>query len=563
MKKLSSGFPLILGYLGLFLVFEGIVILCPLITLAFYPGEWQGFLNFLLPSIVAIVLGLTLYFIFGYKKEKGRFKKNEDALLLVLIWVFAILLGALPFYLTNFSFFNFNNENLNLGMTFSESVFESVSGYATVGLTVLPSKAYLSVDEVNKVMLDECLTYGAAHLFLFHRAWLQFIGGIGLILIVTSVISNKNYFRLYFAEGHNDKVVPNLAKSAKIIFLIYTGWVIFGSFALWLSGMTPFDAICHAMCALATGGFGTRALGIYTYSLYSTFNGLYSVSNPIAIETVLIILMLAGATNFLLHTFLLRGKLKEYLKDMEVHMMFLSFIIFSFVASFSITFLYDGGLDGVSEGLDYATSLRYSFFLCATSLSTTGFNNFPEVRSLGEVGVFIGWLLMTVGGNAGSTAGGIKEYRVGLLFKEFGWSIKYRNQSKKTLSPRVIYHLGEEKEVDPNAVNEARNYTVLNLSLFVIGALAMMFFPGVSFEDAFNEFMTGFTGTGLGYMNLYAYRISHPLASYHGILWILSIGMFLGRLEILPAFYAFCRVFVDPIENIIEKKKRAKINREV
>lgn len=560
--KKSSGFPLILGYLGLFLVFEGIVILAPLAILAFYPNEWQGVLDFVLPGGIAIVLGLFLYFLFGFGKEKARFKKNDDALLLILIWVFAVLLGALPFYLTKFSAINFGNTDMNLTMSFSESIFESISGYATVGLTTFPSKAFLVAD-TSGVAGDFCPTYPAAHLFLFHRAWLQFIGGIGLILIVTSVISSKNNFRLYFAEGHSDKVVPNLAKSAKIIFMVYTGWVVLGAFSLWLCGMSPFDSLCHAISALAAGGFSTRQTNVYFYSTNAIFNGVYAVSSPIPMEAILCVLMLAGSTNFLLHTFLLRGKIKDFCKDIEIKFAFVFFVIAVLVASSSITFLYRSDPYSVSsEGTDIWTAFRYGFFLSVTSISTTGFNNFPDVRCLGEVGVFVGWLLMTVGGGAGSTAGGIKQYRVAILCKEFYWSLKYKNSSKRTINPHVIYRLGEEKEISEGTVSEARNYALLNLSFFAVGALALMFFPNLNFNDAFNEFMMGFSGTGLSFMDLNAYKLANPRGAYNGVLWILGIGMFLGRLEILPIYFAFSRVVIDPIERLIDKKKHAKINSE-
>lgn len=555
-SKKESNFGLILGYLGLFLVFEGLVVAIPLLTLVFYPSEWKGILDFAIPSGSAIVLGLILYFVFGFQKPKGRLKKNEDALLLFLIWLFAVLLGALPFFLTQFSSLNFNDSSMSLDMSFTESCFESISGYATIGLTVFPSKAFLIAE--GGVASDFCPTFGAAHLFLFHRAWLQFVGGIGLILIVTSVISSKNNFRLYFAEGHSDKIVPNLAKSAKIIFLVYTGWVAVGSLALWLSGMSPFDSLCHAMGALATGGFSTRAASVNFYSNYGIWNGVYSVSSPIAMEAVLCVLMLAGSTNFLLHTFLLRGKLKAFFKDIEVKFAFVLFIFATLVASFSIAYLYREDPYAVSgDGLDLATSFRYGVFLSCTSLSTTGYNNFADVRCLGEVGVFVSWILMTVGGGMGSTGGGIKQYRAALLFKEFYWSIKYKNSNKKTLNPHVVTHLGEEKEADPFVTAEARNYALLYLSVFVLGSMGLMFFPNIGFDTAFNEFMSAFSSEGLAFIDFASYKASNPIGCYHGILVILSIGMFLGRLEILPVYFAFHRVFVDPIENVLEKRKRS------
>lgn len=556
MRRRVSGFPLLLAYLGLFLVFEGVLMLVPLSVLIFYPAEWQGFLDFLIPGGSAIVLGLILYFIFGFKRERARFGKNDDSLLLVLIWLFAILFGAFPFYLSQFEVLNFNNPEMSLGMNFSESAFESISGLATVGLTVFPEKAFLTLDPTTGLAADSCSTYPAAHLFLFHRAWLQFIGGIGLVLLVTSLISSKNNFRLYFAEGHNDKIVPNLAKSAKILFLIYAGIVSFGAFALWLAGLSPFDAICHSAAAVATGGFGTRYESLYFYDHHPAFNGLYSPASPLAIEGIACVLMLMGATNFLLHTFLIRGKFKEFFKDIEVRLALFLLVFFTLVVSLSIVYSYDAALDGMQEGTDFGTSFRYGFFMVVTSLTTTGFSNFPSAKSLGEVAIYCSFLLQLIGGGVGSTGGGIKQYRIAVMAKEFYWSLRYKNDSRNTVRPHPIYRLGDEKEANPVVTAEANHFAFLFLLVFFLGSLALAAFPGVGFLDSLYEFMTSFTGTGLSCLDLFGYRASYGMAYYNGVLWIISIGMFIGRLEILPMYYAFRRIVLDPIERAYEARKK-------
>ena len=128
MKKApAKGFRLIFGYLGLFLAFEGIVILFPLLMLIFYPGEWKVFLDFLVPAAFDIGLGILLYKLLVAGREKMRFRPKEDAVLLVIIWIAAILSGAFPFFLTKFSWLNFGDANASLGMSFSESFFEATS----------------------------------------------------------------------------------------------------------------------------------------------------------------------------------------------------------------------------------------------------------------------------------------------------------------------------------------------------------------------------------------------------------------------------------------------------
>ena len=564
MKKApAKGFRLIFGYLGLFLAFEGVVILFPLLTLIFYPGEWKVLLDFIIPAVFDIGIGILLYKLLVSGREKMRFKPKEDAVLLVLIWVGAILSGALPFFLSQFSWLNFGDAEASLGMSFSESFFEATSGFTTTGLTLFPQKAYLDGMISSPLGVDSCSGYGYAHVFLFHRAFMQFIGGVGLVLLVTSIIASRQNFKLYFAEGHNDQIVPNLAKSAKIIFFVYTGWVVAGSLGLWLAGMPPFEAVCTSMGCLATGGFSTRAESIYFFSKMmpqgEISNLSYTVNSGIGIEAISCVLMLAGATSLVLHTFALRGKFKEFFGDIETVFALSLFVIGVAVCTLSITYLYEDG-----TGLDFLSSLRYGTYFTISSMTTSGFANFPSIFKLGPVCFFMGWILMTIGGGMGSTSGGLKQYRVGILGKEFYWFLRYHDTSDRTISPRVVRRLGVVKEVDESAVKEARNYTLLVLVVFAVGSLSLMFLPklpdlsqGEWFQRCFYELMNGFTSNGVSMMDYVGYKAAQPLA-YRGFIWILTSAMFFGRLEILPIIFALWRIFIDPIREMRLNAKKAR-----
>ena len=566
MKKPATGFRLIFGYLGLFLSFESALALFPLIMLAFYPQEWQCLFDFIIPALAGVLIGVGLYHSLLLKREKGRLGQREDALLLVFLWVSAIILGALPFFLSQFPILNFGNENVSLGMSFSESIFEATSGYTTTGLTLFPSWAYLDGSLSAAGGMDSCSTYAFSHVFLFHRAFMQFIGGIGLVLLVTSIVSTKNNFKLYFAEGHNDQIVPNLAKSAKLIFAVYLGWVLFGFLALWLMGMPPFEAICHSMCCLATGGFSTRSESIYWFSksmpLGEVSNLAYSLNNAIGIEIVSCILMIAGATNFLLHTFFIRGRWKDFFGDIEIKTLGFFLLFGIALSTVSCAFLYNDGMG--NTGLDFLTSLRYGTYFSVTTLTTSGFANFPSVLYMGPVCIFVGWIFMTIGGSVGSTAGGLKLYRTAILGREFSWSLKYKDRSSRTINPHTIKRFGEIKEVDQQTVDESRNYLVLILLFFATGAICLMFvptLPGLTqiewFQRAFWEFMNAFSSEGLSHMNYVAYKAANPEA-YVFMIWVLTLGMFFGRLEILPIIYAWKRLFTDPLVNWRKNAKKAK-----
>lgn len=538
MKKEVSGYRLVFGYLGIFIMFEGLVTLLPLFF-CFFPGEAMCWLDFFIPGMAALFIGFALWISLIAGHEKAHFGKNDDSLLLVLLWLCAFFIGAFPFFLANVP--ALNGGSGYLGMSFMESLFEAISGYTATGLTVFTS------------FLDSGAQY-CPHVFLFYRALMEFVGGIGLVLIVAGAISDRYNLKLYFAEGHNDKLIPNLGRSAKLLFGIYFGYVLLGTFALWFAGMDFFDAACHSMAALATGGFSTRNTSLLYYQAFNgtVING-FSPVNSLALEIIMMVLMLLGATNFVLHTFLLRGKWKAFFKDLEVRLALLTIVSFTLITAASSLYLYH--YESVTS-LDFATSLRYSVFNIVSSITTTGFSNAPSVVALGEVALFSGILMMTVGGGLGSTAGGIKQYRVGLLLKDFFYSIRYRFSSSRALNPHPVYRLGELKEEDSATSGEAHSYALLYVIVFLLGSLLVAFLPSIDLTGSLYEFVSALSGTGLDAVNLIGYKTLEA-SSYPWLLLILDAGMFLGRLEILPIHFALKRVTVDTIENVRNGRKKA------
>jgi trk system potassium uptake protein len=534
MKKEVKGFRLIFGYLGIFLMFEGLVTVLPLAVLPFYPSEWVCFLDFLLPGLVGLVLGAVLFFAFVAGRPRGHFGRNDDALLLVLLWICGIILGSMPFFLTRFSFLSMDGVDLNLNMSYSECFFESMSGYSATGLTVLPNRVFLDAADLGLT------PYPASHVFLLHRALMQFVGGVGLVLIVAGALSDRYNLKLYFAEGHNDKLMPNLGRSAKMIFGIYAGYILIGTLALWLSGMPVFDAFVHATAALATGGFSTRSNSLYYFAQHEgrMLGGTVLPVNSLAIEIIAIVLMLLGATNFVLHTFLLRGKWKMFFKDIEIRFAIIVILVFTLGTTLSSLYLYQN-TQGL--GLDFGTSLRYNVFNVVSSLTTTGFSNSPSLVALGEVAIFSGILLMVIGGGVGSTSGAIKQYRIAILLKDFQYSIRYHFASDRQVNPNPVYRLGQLKEEDSSTSDEAHNYALLYLLFFILGSVILMFMPGIGVVEAMYDYVSALSGTGLDIINYFTYKTNYPDA-YPYLLWLLSLAMFLGRLEILPLYYALRRL---------------------
>ncbi|MEG0274104.1 MAG: potassium transporter TrkG, partial [Longicatena sp.] len=194
-KEEVVGYRLIVGYIGVLMMLIGGIVLLPLFTLFFYPQDIKEIQFFLAPGIGAILLGYLLFFNIKGKK-KGKLQRNQDAIIVVLCWMLAIFITALPFYLSG---------SYNL----TQAIFETTSGWSTTGLSVV------DVDHTS-------------HLFLMHRSLILFFGGVGLVLVMLSVLSDSYGMRLYSAEGHSDRLLPNLVKSARIILTIYFSYTVGG-----------------------------------------------------------------------------------------------------------------------------------------------------------------------------------------------------------------------------------------------------------------------------------------------------------------------------------------------
>jgi trk system potassium uptake protein TrkH len=532
--RTAGGYKLIFGYLGIFIALIGVITLIPLLMIAFYWDEWRCWADFAIPGLASIVLGLGLFFGFLYKAEKQQLAKHQDSVLLVLIWLFAVAMGAFPFFLMG------KVDGAAHTYSYSEAFFESTSGYATTGFTV-----FLDV-------LDAKAAYGidafCPHVFLFYRSFTQFIGGVGLVLIVASVISDRYGMKLYYAEGHNDKLLPNLAKSAKFILSIYTAYIVLGTLALWLFGMDWFEALNHSIAALATGGFSTRSTSI-TYFIDSAYtgNGLLPY-NQVGMEITMCVLMLLGATSFVLHLSIITFKWKKFFKDCEVRFIAVFLIVVILLMSLGISIQYEN-MNSAGEIGSYGTSfwnaLHYATFQAISCLTTTGFSNVAAIVHLGSGALFLSVICMIIGGGMGSTAGAIKQYRVIVIAKEIYWDFKYRLTPSRMMYPHLITRAGETKEVDVSEYRDCSLYALFYLSVLAVGSLALSYLPGYNFQEGIYEFASGLSGTGNTIIDFIAYKASYALYQYDISLWILSFAMFIGRLEIVPVYFAIYRATRD------------------
>lgn len=469
MKRIFSHASII----GKLMILIGIFVIAPILVLPWYLQELSHLSCFLIPGGGSVLLGFAIILLRKKHPDTRQNWKTSigcSSLTVLFAWSWGVLIGALPFYLSG-------------QLTFVQSLFEAVSGWTTTGLSVV---------DVTKTPF----------IYLFHRSFMQYCGGLGFIMVMILFISSKESMNLYSAEGHPDKIMPNIKKTAQAIFMIYHLCLVLGTVAYRMAGMSWFDGICHAMCSLSTGGFSTKLNSIGEY-------------NSLSIEIITIILMLIGTTNFATLLLLARGKVKSFSKVSEVRFMFLLLIIFIPPTALSLAH----GLDmPLGEGLRRAT------FDIVSAMSTTGYasmsySEWPQFA----IGILI--LMMLIGGGIGSTAGGMKLSRVYLMLRIAGENIK-----KKLLPPRSIqkpkYTKASGKaSIDTSLIDDTTGFLVSYLFVYIIGTFALTVTADCSLTEAMFDFASSLGTVGL------SIGITNPTTPPAALI-VEMFGMFLGRLEI-------------------------------
>ncbi|MDY5440677.1 MAG: potassium transporter TrkG [Candidatus Enteromonas sp.] len=545
MKKEVSGVRMVLGYFGIFLVLVGIITAVPMVMMV-YPGESKCYIDFLIPVTIDIVLGLILYFVFLCGRKRAKFLRHQDSVLLVAVWLAAIVSGAAPMFIAGI--------RGEMEMTFSEAIFETTSAYSTTGLNVF------------KDFLDSPDAF-CPHVFTFLRSWMQFIGGVGFVLILASILGGNTSMSLYQGEGHNDRILASLRKTAQVILGIYSAYMVVGALALFLSGLPLFDAFNISMCALSGGGLSLRSSNIAFYEAYEgeilnyhfengvkvmeVGNGAFFPVNFVAIEIIMMVLVTLSAVSFVLHTFVLTGKWKKFLLDEETRFGIISFfLLFAFSYGGYLTV----ALSATSvDTEDLGKAAMDCAFYIVGSATTSGFSNtdLPRFLSLGEPLFFASILAMFMGGGVGSTGGGMKQYRVVTCLKSLYYSLRYRFLSAHSFRPKTIYRYGKMQELDDDTVSEAYHYGLLFLAMVVISVLIGCIAPNgdepytqMDLPSVLYNVVSASSNTGYGVSDFLAYRRIFGASSwgYNLTLWVLTIDMFLGRLEIIPLFYALSNI---------------------
>ncbi|MDD3253592.1 MAG: TrkH family potassium uptake protein [Lachnospiraceae bacterium] len=457
---------------GKLMLLIGLLIAVPLAVLPFYPADCKYALSFIIPSFGSIILGAAVC-CFGRRDDHGlerNLSTQHSSLIVLFAWAWGIFIGAVPFVLSG-------------QLTMVQALFEAVSGWTTTGLSAM------DVSQTPTI-------------FLFHRSFMQFCGGLGFVMMMVMLVQGKQSMNLYNAEGHPDKLMPNLKKTAQTIFLMYNGLLVVGTLAYRIAGMSLFDGICHAMCALSTGGFSTKLNSIGAYE-------------SLPIELITILLMLIGTTNFAVLLLMTKRKWRQVLHVSEMRFMFLLLLISIPLTALSLS----SGLHiGIGEGI------RRASFDLVSALSTTGYSTMSYAAwPPFAIGVLI--LMMLIGGGIGSTAGGLKLTRVYLMLRLAGQNIRKRfSPSRSVETPYYIKAQGKTF-IDQTLVADTTGFVVCYFLIFIAGTLLITLTAGCSLTAAMFEFASSLGTVGL------SIGITSP-ATASATLIVEMCGMLLGRLEI-------------------------------
>ncbi|WP_440951540.1 TrkH family potassium uptake protein [Methanococcoides sp. FTZ1] len=455
----------VVKYIGYYLIAFAFVLFVPAIA-ALILGYMEGVVDYGLTSVVVFIIGYLIY-----RSLPDYDLEAKDALIIVaLVFPISAFLSAIPMSLTT-------------GMPFIDAYFESVSAVTTTGLSVAPPDV--------------------GPLFLFSRSWGQWVGGIGIILVVLSVLISPGTTasRIYKANYGDMKIRPTVIATTRTLGKVYIIITLISVVLLLISGMSLFDSICHALCCVSTGGFSTRAASIGAY-------GGTLVPASISVSCLL------GAVSFVLYPSLLRNPGKV-LKNVELRY-FLTFItVGSMVFAFTIA----------GENMGYGL-IPKSLFQVISAITTAGFSTM-DLSILSEASIAVLIFMMWMGGNVGSTAGGIKIFRIVLLLKVVHNVLLRLFLPREAITPIKI----EDHVIESDEIYNLVTFMLLYTLILIVSSFIFMLY-GTNMGNSLFEVSSALSTVGLSTGTTSA---AMPIV----LKFVLIFDMLFGRIEIIPLLLLF------------------------
>ena len=477
-----SNYKTVFFTLGILQVILGLAMIMPIIVQFIYSELDSSFIS---SGIITIIFGI-LFFLSNLDHDK-KLNLPQAFLLTALSWLSIAIFGSLPFIFSN------------LSLDITDAFFESMSGITTTGSTIITNLE------------------AAPKSILIWRAILQWLGGIGIIVMAITLmpIMNVGGMQLFKISSNDtaEKILPKSKEISLRLILIYL--VLTFSCALFykIFGMNFFDSLTHSMTTIATGGF-------------SNYNQSIGYFNSTLIETTSMIFILLGSLPFIAYLKFLNGDKKIFYSDTQIKTFF-KIVFFSIV----ILFIY---LLILKQSL-FEVSLRSIAFNVISILTGTGYVT-QDFNQWGNFPLIFFLILMFIGGCAGSTACGIKIFRIQLLYSFL------INQLKKIIYPRGVFIIKYDKNnIDDKFMSSVISFIFLYIVIFFI-LTAILSLTGLDFITSISGAATSISnvGPGLG-------EIIGPNGNFSSLSnsskWALSLGMILGRLELFAILVLFIPSF--------------------
>lgn len=471
--------------LGLLLFIEAAFLLTSL-AVAFYYHE--TIIDTYLYTLAAMVGTGTVLAYIGRGKERNISRK-DGYIVVTFCWILFSLFGAIPYYLSGSL------------PSVTDAFFETMSGFSTTGASVVSNVEALP------------------HSLLFWRSMTHWVGGLGIVFFTVAVfpvfgLGDINLFAAESVGPMRAKLHPRISVAARWILTIYIGLTIIATVSFYLAGMGKFDALCHAMSTVSTGGFSTKQASIATY-------------NSPLIEYVVTLFMFLGGVNLsLLYLFFFKARFGDLLRDSEFRVYAGSVLLFTILITVGLFFTTPMGVE---------ESFRTSLFQVVSIQTTTGFATSNYVLWQPILWLMIS-AVMFLGACSGSTSGAMKCVRISILGRVMF------NEFKRILHPNAVIPVRMSGKIVPSSVQSAiLAYTVIYVATVVVGVFVNMTF-GLDFLDAYGLSVTsvGNVGPAFGHYG--------PMDSFSTlpalVKWFCSFQMLVGRLEffavlllLMPAFW--------------------------
>lgn len=404
-------------------------------------------------------------------------RSREGFLITVLFYLGLGFTGAIPLFLA-----------ADVTESFTDAAFESLSGLTTTGATVVTG-----LDELPRAVL-------------FYRQLLQWLGGMGIIVLAVAILPMLGVggMQLYRAESpgpvKDTKLTPRITQTAKALWFLYLGLTVACAGAYWLTGMGVFDAICHAFSTVAIGGFSTHDASLKFF-------------DSAAIESVAIAFMVLSGMNFALHfAAFSRRSLLVYGRDDELRLYLAALAVIVVVVVATLVLHPEATAHPVREGVFQAVSIATT-----TGFTTADYSAWPALAP--TIMIFAAF----AGGCAGSTAGGLKMYRIMLIYRQGVREIR------RLIHPKGVFHIKLGERLVPSRITDAVwGFFSVYLILFVTMVCVLLGLADLDFMTAFSAVAANLNNLGPGLGEVAVNYQSLPTATK----WVLMLAMLLGRLEI-------------------------------